>query len=298
MIVCAVILIGLNTLVVISFIFKRIPRTLPNFFMFQLAIADGAIGCLGPVNIFSSIFESLSKSTPYCKFETMPVVCCVTASGFCILGLTLDRLRALRNPLLYDSSMMAGRYVASTLWVWIIPLAIYYILPMIWFQDLKDTPLKTCYTLYIMKREFVAFFLLPGMLLIFASVSVVYVPILKIAIKQTRSIQAMIADQNDTNMKSHLQILKTATMILLPYVLGWMPWCFVTAAIVYDEDEYNFPGTKFKIMQFIAYPLVLQSAINPLIYAARMPEYRIAFKSCLGCSSQVSAVNSDTSGLP
>ncbi|ELT92260.1 hypothetical protein CAPTEDRAFT_189509 [Capitella teleta] len=284
---CTLVLLGLNALVVISFLFKRISRTQPNFYMFQLAIADGATGLLMPVNMFSTIFYSLSKSTRYCSFETMSAISCMMASTFCILGLTVDRMQALRYPLLYNSDMTVTRYVASTLWVWLIPISVYFVLPMVWLQELEDTPLKICYTLYIMKREFVAYILLPGIFLLFACVCIAYVPILKMAVTQSRAIRAVALDQNETKLKSQLQILKTATMVLLPYFAGWMPWAFITSLIVYNEHEYNFPGTTFKMMQYSAYPAIFTSGINPIIYAARMPEYRRAFKACLGCHGQV-----------
>ncbi|ELU15605.1 hypothetical protein CAPTEDRAFT_213949 [Capitella teleta] len=284
---CAVILVGLNSLVVLSFLFKRIPRTLSNFYMFQLAIADGATGFFVFFNVFSNIFYTLSKSTAYCMFETIPAISCLMASTFCILGLTIDRLRALRNPLVYIPDMTTKKYITSALGVWIIPVTVFFILPMAWYPHLEDTPLKACHTLYILKREFTSYFFLPSIFLIFASVSVVYVPILKMAIKHSREIQAMAPDQNEIKMKSQLQILKTATMILLPYFAGWMPWTFFTAAIVYNDDKFNSPGGIFTVTLYIAYPLILTSGVNPIIYAARMPEYRQAFRAFFGCQTQM-----------
>ncbi|ELU03188.1 hypothetical protein CAPTEDRAFT_195579 [Capitella teleta] len=287
---CSVLLVGLNALVVVSFLFKRIPRTQPNFLMFQLAIADGATGVSLFINMFSSIFYSLSKSNSYCTFETLSSICCLMASAFCILGLTTDRLQALRDPLVYNADMTTRRYIASTLLVWLIPVSVFFFLPMIWFQDLEDTPLKICYTLYIMKREFVAYALLPASVMMYVCVSIAYIPILKMAIKQSRAIGAadLDRDQNQVKMKSQLRILKTATLVLVPYFVGWMPWCFTAAVIVYNEHEYNFPGTTFTILQYCSYPVALISGINPIIYAARMPEYRRAFRACLGCPTQVS----------
>ncbi|ELU03187.1 hypothetical protein CAPTEDRAFT_195578 [Capitella teleta] len=284
---CTVIIAGLNALVIISFLFKGIPRTQSNFYMFQLAIADGLLGLSMPINMLSSISYALSKNTPYCAFETLWTVSCVMASGFGILCLTRDRFQALRYPLVYDSDMTTKRYIASTLLVWLIPVSVFFVLPQIWFQGLEDTPLKTCYTLYILKREFVAYIFLPICFMLNGSVSTVYVLILKMAVKQSRAVGAGALDQAEVKRKSQRRILKTATLVLVPFFICWMSWCFTAAAIVYDDHEYNIPGAKFVFLQYSAYLVILTSAVNPIIYAARMPEYRRAFKACLGCSAQL-----------
>ena len=289
-------LIGLNSLVIISYLFKRIPRTLPNFYIFHMAMADILVGFSLPVNMMTVIFESLSRNTNYCKVETLCPVCCMMASNICSLALTSDRWQALKNSLTYDSSMTTKRFIERSLLVWVIPILGYLILPMAWSNDLTNTPLKKCYAVYIMKREFVAFVLLPGILVIFGVVVALYIPIIQMAVHHVRAISASSVDAEADNrkIKSHLNILKTATLVLLPFYGGWMPWCLTATTIVYSEDQYDHPGLRFKILAYLSFPPIMNSFINPIIYATRMPEYRRAFKACLGCVNTVGPASQET----
>lgn len=292
LIILMIILIGVNSLVVFSFLFKHIPRTRANFYMFQLAIADLSVGFVMPFNIISIAFDSLSDSTTFCMVETGITIFILVGSVCCILGLTIDRLQALHESLNYIAEMTQKQYIIRTLSTWFFPFVLCFILPMFWHNALPETPVKACYTLYILKREFSAYIFLPMVFIIFTMVAIVYIPILKIAVRHSRSISSTSYDVHrdiislNKHMKSQLRILKTTTMVLCPLFGGWMPWVFVAAHIVYRPEEYKNPGMLFQISQFISYPGVLNSGINPIIYAARMPEYRNAFKALLRCNHQ------------
>ncbi|ELU03804.1 hypothetical protein CAPTEDRAFT_199249 [Capitella teleta] len=284
-----VFIIGVNSLVILAFAGNHIPRTKSNFYMLLLAIADVCVGFVLPINVISIAVDSLANNTTFCMFETAVTIGVLSSSTCCILALTIDRLEALRKALEYSSDMSLRMYFERSAFVLFFPCVLCLILPFAWHNDLQDTPVKACYTLYILKRKFCSYVFLPMIFIIFTAVALTYIPILKIALRHSRSIHSMDAEVNaDTanrnrHMKHQLRILKTATMVLLPFFGGWMPWIFTAASVIYNPDEYANPGMPFNISQFISYPGVLNSGINPFIYAARLPEYRQAFKKLLGC---------------
>jgi hypothetical protein len=279
-------IVSQNALVILAYFWKHIPRNSSSFYMLQMAIADLLVGVSMPINMVSSLVKSFESNSKYCVMETMACIACLVASTISILSLTVDRLQALRNPYNYDPEIITRRYVIRSLTIWVVPVTLFFILPMIWHSDLAQTPLKVCFTLYIMRREFVQFILLPTLFGLILAVWLTYAPILHLAFQHLRAIRD-VSPEASAHVRSQLQILKTATMILLPFVAGWMPWLIVASGIVSDTKEYEHPGKKFQVLQFIAYPAITTSGINPIIYTARMPEFRRAFRALLGCKNAV-----------
>jgi hypothetical protein len=202
-----------------------------------------------------------------------------------MLSMTFDRLQSLKNSLTYDSEMTTRRYIGRTLQVWLLPIILIFILPFAWHNELSETPLNACWTIYIVKREFTAYIFLP--IFFWSSVAVVamYIPIMKIALRHSRSIAAQqVNPEQSLNFKKELAILKTATTIILPFFACWLPWCLIAATFVYNIDEYMSPGPRFAILPYTSFLAILASGINPIIYAVRLLEYRAAFKHLLRLS--------------
>jgi hypothetical protein len=166
--------------------------------------------------------------------------------------------------------------------MWTPPVLLFFILPLMWHNDLGKTPLKACYTIYILHRDFIRFIMIPIVTLIFAGVIMAYIPILQTDLRVTRSMRTSPADSSSFSyMRSQLKILKTATMVLFPCFASWLPWCLTASSIVYSDKEYHYPDLKFKVVRFLPYLVIIVPIVNPLIYASRMPEFRTAFKSML-----------------
>ena len=177
------------------------------------------------------------------------------------------------------------RYVTHTLRVWLIPLALVFVLPLFWHNKLEETLFKTCFTMYILKHSFFFYILIPMMFIVFISVFVLYIPIIAIALRHLRNIHANdVSTELKQYMAQQLRILKTATIVLLPFFAGFMPWLLTASIIVYDGETYQNPGLIFKVNGYTTYPAILTSGINPFIYAARMPDFKAAFKKqlCIG----------------
>ncbi|ELU00150.1 hypothetical protein CAPTEDRAFT_200653 [Capitella teleta] len=287
---CMAFLIFANGLVILSYALKKVPRTLSYYYLSMLAGVDMSIGFAMPFNIVSSASVQLSSSTTYCLMETLFTMCAITGSSFTMLSLTIDRYMALSSPLLYVAEMTQRRYIERTLLVWFVPITVFFILPLCWHNELDETPVKTCFTLYILKREYTAYITLPIAFCNVIGVAFTYIPIISIALRQSRSIHASQPERDSEQsrkMRSHVKMVKTTSMVLVPYYAAWIPWCIFASGVVYSQDSYANPGLFFTAAQYATFGVLVNSGINPFVFAARMPVYKAAFKSLLRCKTGI-----------
>ena len=67
--------------------------------------------------------------------------------------------------------------------------------------------------------------------------------------------------------------LKTFVIVVGVYLLCWCPFLLLLAAQCYG---YVFTTTMFKFFKYSNYPALLNSGLNPIIYAWRMKDFRLA----------------------
>ena len=180
-----------NILVMIAVAKERYLRTVTNYFIVSLAIADLMVGSV--VMPFSIVHEMTNNiwlfGPDWCDVWHSLDVLASTASIMNLSVISLDRYWAITDPIAYPSKMSTGRSVILIALVWICSAAISFP-AILWWRAVAtdDVPPNLCLftadTAYLLISSIVSFYG-PVMVMTF-----VYWRIYKAATEQMRSIKA------------------------------------------------------------------------------------------------------------
>eukprot|EP00058_Branchiostoma_floridae_P009316 XP_002594804.1 hypothetical protein BRAFLDRAFT_61467 [Branchiostoma floridae] len=107
-----------NLLVIVVVVWNRNMRTVTNFFITNLAVADLLVGvfCL-PFNLADNILTSWPFGEAMCKVFLSVQVLSVSASVFTLVAIAVDRYYAVVHPTSPRLTQTAVLYILGTVWI-------------------------------------------------------------------------------------------------------------------------------------------------------------------------------------
>ncbi|XP_041469655.1 tyramine receptor Ser-2-like [Lytechinus variegatus] len=271
-----------NILIIVSVAkFKRL-QIPPNYILVNLAVADLGVAIM---TLLLFAFNFLSETggvlclLPYCFMSLF--------SGVSVLSLSIiayDRYSALVEPLKYSARITSFHIAVICLVVWIY-VTIISVIPMIgWVIPLPGTSMDMLCSLnfyhnYTSLAQVIAIFL-PALVCMFFC----YCRVMLVARHHTRAISAVQfslfpgAIKNYNTFKGS-KYWKTLALILGVFTLTW--GTFITTVIV---EVFCKACAQFLTMHnYSGLLLLLNSCLNPWIYAFRNQDFRAAFRRILRC---------------
>ncbi|XP_030854780.1 tyramine receptor Ser-2-like [Strongylocentrotus purpuratus] len=271
-----------NILIIVSVAkFKRL-QIPPNYILMNLAVADLGVAIM---TLILFAFNFLSETggvlclLPYCLMSLF--------SGVSVLSLSIiayDRYSALVEPLKYSARITSVHIAVICLLVWIY-VTVISVIPMIgWFIPLPGTSMEMLCSLnfyhnYTSLAQVIAIFL-PALVCMFFC----YCRVMLVARHHTRAISAVQfslfpgAVKNYNTFKGN-KYWKTLALILGVFTLTW--GTFITTVVV---EVFCKAFSQFLTMHnYTGLLLLLNSCLNPWIYAFRNQDFRAAFRRILRC---------------
>ncbi|XP_066263537.1 neuropeptide FF receptor 1-like [Branchiostoma lanceolatum] len=107
-----------NVLVIVVVVLNRNMRTVTNFFITNLAVADLLVGvfCL-PFNLVDSMMTSWPFGDTMCKVFLAVQVLSQSASVFTLVAIAVDRYYAVVHPTRPRFTKTAMMYILATVWI-------------------------------------------------------------------------------------------------------------------------------------------------------------------------------------
>lgn len=276
-----IILSILGNILVCSVIFKFSSlQTVSYFLVFSLAVSDIMVSVtVIPFDIVYWIYFPVWPLGGFiCNLWNSLFFLFLTASVFNLLAISTDRFIAIVYPLRYKEIMNynVAKIVIATIWSYSFVTGIILFLVLI-------PPVEKIYT-FELPPTFHAFLLVGNVLIPFLIMIGFYFKIYVIARRHAKCVG--IISNNPTDMRNvgdligrELRVAKALGIVVVTFVLCWLPFEIINVAILIDEGVEN---CAMEIADTLACWLAyLQIAVNPIIYAFSNTRFRKAFKKIL-----------------
>ena len=250
-------------------------RTPFNYLVLNLAIADLSVGLIvDPLSIIYHLEEGI-KSINLAGFgieiEHVAYLIACTASVLSMASMTADRYMAVVHAAGYRTFQTTRRVVITCIIIWLISSSVTY--------------------LYFVIGDFLYRFVFANVVVIFTFCILVFSFFrINLTLRRQRArlnVQAVASpsvrvDHNTPNMKYEVRVTKMFSIILLWYVICYLPACIAIYLVNFCHICSCDVIHWLRDMQLCF--LLLSSAVNPYVYAWTSPRFRSAFLKILGLS--------------
>ncbi|GAA6218395.1 adenosine receptor A2b [Lates japonicus] len=307
-VVIAVLSISGNVLVCWAVAINTTLKNATNYFLVSLAVADILVGCLAiPFAITISIGIRLDFYG--CLFLACFVLVLTQSSIFSLLAIAIDRYLAVKIPLRYKE-LMTGKTAREIIAIlWILSFVIGLIPFFGWnmkYAKCRDNSSRTdnttdagqqgpsgrggllwscklrCFFESVVDMHYMVYFnffvcVLPPLLIMLG----IYLKIFTVARKQLRQIELKCVGNGDSHhhglLQKEIRAAKSLSIIVGLFALCWLPVHILNCLTLFYGHL-----KKPDVVMYVAIILShANSAVNPIIYAYRIQDFRNTFRKIL-----------------
>jgi hypothetical protein len=280
--------ISSNLLLLVAYFQNPELQSASNLLLVNMGFAD-LISCLiGPFYMFlnnSDVGVSWTSAYKYlCLITLSSITLVIWSSLFTLLALSIDRMVCIRFPFFHARVVhepLVKRFIVG-LWVTMVGLLS---LPV--FGLNTWTSGEPCSAFNVLPRSyFVNFFLLASFIVIIL-VAVLNLVICAVAISKRR-VHPHGQPQQEQQSKSEYKLTKMLLIVVGIFYTCWLPYTMVNAISLLGATTIlggKFPRWLLVFVEFTKVPLILNSTLNPVIYAWKSSTFRRAFCKTLGIAT-------------
>ena len=269
----------LNVLIIISVKTKVFLRTKSNIALACLAVTDAVMGLIGQPVFISLVFTRLqgedTLNLKQAVVNAFILRLLTTLSLFHLALINVERYIAIKHSLRYATIVTEVRLICSSAFFWIIAFLL--TLPTIILQD--DS----------IKRK-ISSVTMTSCLAIIAFCQVVLY-------REARRQQRQTADQQISMEVKQRKLkekkaLKTTTIVLFFLLLNYSPLIFVQ--ILFNIYVIESDNSRDILTLTAIFSVIANSFVNPIIYCARVRQFRVAFIELICRKSHAQAEGIET----
>ncbi|XP_037082021.1 adrenocorticotropic hormone receptor-like [Pollicipes pollicipes] len=243
----------------------RQPLTPTMCFSISLAGADAyAASSLGLGLLFNSLLPL--------AFEALRLGGVISTAAH-LLALALNHYVGILRPLHYARLITRSRVLTVVVFLWIVPIVFFFVC----FAAMDAFAPTGCSSAFMdfstFRRVVATLFFIPLICMVFA-----YSHMFVIVRQHQRGV---LRNHNASQLNKNVKAIVTTLCILGTYVLGWMP-ALLTFMLICKDCHFN--GADLNPRAFLALNIlfntlvILKCLVDPVIYAARMPEIKQALR--------------------
>ncbi|XP_043236603.1 adrenocorticotropic hormone receptor-like [Amphibalanus amphitrite] len=278
MLVFCVIGTVINLSICVSARLIRRPLSPTMCFSVSLAGADAyAASILGLGLVVNSLLpvgfgvETLSRC-PTLVLEALRLGGVISTAAH-LLALALNHYVGILRPLHYARLITRGRVLTSIGFLWLVPILFF----LVYFAAAGGFRADGCSLDFLpfstFRRVVASLFFVPLICMFFAYTHIF------IMVRQHQ--RGSLRNQNSSQLKSSVKAVVTTLLILGTYILCWMPAVVTFILICYDCSMHPRQlhwRTHLEMAITTNTLVVLKCLVDPVIYAARMPEIKLALR--------------------
>lgn len=245
-----------NVLVCISFYTFPNLRTICNYFIVSLSVADILVALLAMpfwliVQLNNTLWPWPRLKEGLYSFWSFIDIFCGTASIMNLTAVSIDRMLAIVTPFKYPKILTTKRVLI--------------ILALVWLYSTTIACLRLAnWQSYGLFAAFASFFLPLSLVIVMYTVIFIVVKI------QVHRIGSAGGKEHANEMKA----AKTILVVIGAFVVCWLPFFVIVVGHATDKN-FTYPMEVYNMFKWMEY---LNSCLNPVIYTCMNRTYRRAFK--------------------
>ena len=273
-----------NGLVILVFLRSPKLRTMTNFYIIQLAVADFSLGLTLPFNV-AVMFEPqlVLVYSVVCALRYSLYLMFGAASIFSLTALTYDRYLAITDPLRYHDVMTLKRYVINGAMIWSPAVVVGLIIPAFWHRPFASCP--RCGLLDIFERDYFRYIIVPTFTAVSLFMVGLYMRIFSIARRQMKTIADMDVgtpghsqeSKKKSSLQQEMKLIKAGLTVFAAFYITFLPFFIIISIQMYGGIHDN-PGLNTGLA-FSSMVLSINSCINPVIYTYKLPAFKTEVKN-------------------
>lgn len=254
-VIIAVLAVFGNGLVIGSFIRHRRLRTSTNYFVVSLSVADMLVGLVSVPMWLVTLLYSSGDQIFQSIYKSLDIFSGV-ASILHLMVISLERYYAVAFPVRHRNAT-TNIYLCLLVFVWVAPALV------------AGT---TDYTIEHWGKEenilflFIVFFMFPLLVILFTYAG--------IWIAAHNRIQPI---HSTRPIKRDMRIAVTIALVIGFFLIAWLPFFAVQLVFVFCGFQRCPSAFDPRLILFLKFMHYSNSAVNPIIYAVKIPEFRRAF---------------------
>ena len=247
-----------NALVILAFKKNTKIRTVTNYFVVSLAMADILVALVSMPIWAAYLMSGVQLKQGLLKVWTFIDILCGVASIINLTAISIERYFCITYPLNYHTTMTSRKAITTIIIIWVFSIIMSSLKIILW----ELPPPK--YELVIV----ISCFFVPLLIMCIS-----YRYIFKTARFQARQI-ALLIKGNVKNflLASEMRATKTIAVVIGAFVICWGPFFIIN--IVYGFCDGCVTAVTVVVAKWMHYT---NSVFNPIVYACMNKEFRKAF---------------------
>ncbi|KAI0208587.1 Tachykinin-like peptides receptor 99D [Lamellibrachia satsuma] len=275
---------GGNIIVIWIVLAHKRMRTVTNYFLVNLAVADTLISVFNTV--FNSVYMLYSDwpfGRSYCKFNMFIAPCTISASVFTFMAIAVDRYVAILHPL--RLRMRAGTVFTVIIVIWTASFLVafpnlLYARTHTWYDN--GAPLRTiCYIMWpdgmYAQTDFIysIFIMFVNYLIPLGALAGTYSRV-GITLWGSRAIGEYTTTQQET-INSKRRVVKMMIVVVVIFAVCWFPQH--AFFLIANQQPELAKGNCVQHVYLVIYWLAMSNSMyNPIIYCWMNKKFRVGFK--------------------
>ena len=285
-IIIVFILVGNLTTLFLIIRYKKL-QTITNSFVLSLTCADLLMGCIYPVYNtlnYTTFTEDRTQLHLPCSISLYFIIVSAGVSNLSLLAVSVDRYIAVVHPLRYHAKVTKRRANISILSIWIYIILFSATVFVVYGKDTQDYYNSTCSLINQLPEWYFFAIILPHMLVPNIISKVLYGRIICVAHKLEAKTHDDHFKLGVKKAKKEYRAAKMMALIMTMFLFCWAPYTTFHIVIhVLGPD--STPEWLYTALEIAKVFSIMNSCINPFIYAWKSAGFRKALKLCWHCKA-------------
>lgn len=278
---------GGNLIVIWIVLTNRKMRTVTNYFLFNLSMADTMVSTLNVVFNFIYMLNGVWPfGSVYCKISNFIAIVSVAASVFTLMAISIDRYMAIMHPLRPRMSKLTTINITIGIWISSSLLS----LPNLLYSTTKEEKYSNgdsrsvCFLVWpdgtytMSQTEYIYNILIFVVTYVFPIISMTFTYFrVGRELWGSQSIGEITARQVE-NIRSKRKIVKMMIVVVFIFAVCWLPY-HVYFILAHHHPEITESDYTQHIYLFIYWLAMSNSMYNPMIYCWMNTRFRQGFKN-------------------